>query len=62
MAETRLSTFIETDKFYRKAGELRYQTSGEDSYVYGDVNGDGRADFVIKIKGFNSLTEGDFLL
>lgn len=55
-------TFIETDKFHRTAGELRYQASGEDTYVYGDINGDGGADFVIKVKGIISFTKGDFLL
>lgn len=66
-ANTRLSGnnafhFIGKSAFTGSAGELRYQVSGADLYVYGDVNGDGRADFGIHLKGHAALYASDFLL
>lgn len=54
--------FIGKSSFSGSAGELRYQVSGADLYVYGDVNGDGRADFGIHLKGHAALYASDFLL
>jgi len=55
-------SFIGTASFHHVAGELRYVVQGADSYVYGDVNGDGVADFGILLKGVTSLTANDFIL
>lgn len=54
--------FIGTSKFHKVSGELRYEKSKGDTFIYGDVNGDGRADFSIKLEGEHTLTKGDFLL
>ena len=43
-------------------GELRYEQSGTRVYVYGDQNGDGIADFVLRIDGVTALAAGDFVL
>ena len=40
------------------AGELRCRSG----IVYGDVDGDGRADFQIALDGVSSLRESDFIL
>ena len=54
--------FIEDDAFHGKAGELRYQKKGGDTFVFGDVNGDGNADFSIRFSGKIDFDKGDFLL
>lgn len=54
--------FIGTSSFHRVAGELRYGVSGADSIVQGDVNGDGVADFSIRVVGVGTLTAADFTL
>lgn len=54
--------FIGVSAFSKTAGELRYEVKGADAFVYGDINGDGVADFSIKLLGVNSLTKADFLL
>jgi serralysin len=54
--------FIGTQKFHKTAGELRYEKSGGDTFVYGDLNGDGRADFKIVLDTSVSLLKGDFIL
>lgn len=43
--------FIGTRDFNDKAGELRYEIVKNDTYVYGDVDGNGKADFVIHLDG-----------
>jgi serralysin len=55
-------TFIEDAAFTGRAGELRYQVSGATTFVFGDVNGDRRADFAIALKGIFDLGTGDFVL
>jgi len=55
-------SFIGTASFHNVAGELRYVVQGADSYVYGDVNGDGVADFSILLKGVTALVASDFVL
>jgi len=55
-------TFIGKDGFHNKAGELRYQQTGGGALVLGDVNGDGKADFAIFLKGVTTLVKGDFYL
>jgi Ca2+-binding RTX toxin-like protein len=54
--------FIGTDSFHNVAGELRYEQLAGYTYVYGDTNGDGAADFMVRLDGMHSLTGGDFVL
>ena len=54
--------FIGTGAFTGSAGELRYQQAGGNTYVYGDTNGDGTADFMIRVDGLHSFVAGDFVL
>lgn len=54
--------FIDTAAFHKKAGELRYEKKGGDTFVHGDVNGDGKADFTIVIDASLNLKVGDFIL
>jgi Ca2+-binding RTX toxin-like protein len=55
-------TFIDTKMFSGKAGELRFVKDKADTYVYGDVNGDKSADFVLHLDVAITLTEGMFVL
>ena len=55
-------TFIGTAGFSKTADELRFEKKASDVYVYGDVNGDGKADFAIHLADIGSLSKGDFLL
>ena len=57
-----LFTFIGQHAFDKVAGELRYDVTGGNTYVYGDMNGDGVADFAIVLKGITSLSAADFHL
>lgn len=45
-----------------KIGEVRYVASASGVYVYGDQNGDGIADFMIRVDGTSSLSAADFVL
>jgi Ca2+-binding RTX toxin-like protein len=55
-------TFIGTGSFTGIAGQLRYQQTGGNTFVMGDVNGDGVADFVIHVNGLTGFVTGDFIL
>lgn len=55
-------TFIGTGAFKKVAGELRFEVVGEATKVYGDVNGDGVADFTLVMPGAGTLQASDFLL
>ncbi|PII38594.1 hemolysin [Sinorhizobium meliloti CCBAU 01290] len=61
-------TWRGTGEFSRHTGELIYKTFNpagtvdDKTIIYGDVNGDGRADFQIELSGLKSLVTGDFLL
>ncbi len=55
-------TFIGDSAFGNVAGQLRAETISGTTYVMGDVDGDGIADFVIKLDGTVPLSGGDFLL
>ena len=47
----------------RHRRELDYAGTGSDrTIVYGDVNGDGKSDFQIELRGLKNLTVGDFHL
>jgi Ca2+-binding RTX toxin-like protein len=55
-------TFIGTNDFHKKAGELRYETKKNDTFIYGDTDGDGKPNFVIELDGHFKLTGQDFIL
>ncbi|MBO3759450.1 calcium-binding protein [Ciceribacter sp. L1K22] len=55
-------SFIGEKAYSGKAGELRYVNSGGDTFIYGDVNGDKKSDFAIKIDANIDLVKGDFIL
>jgi Ca2+-binding RTX toxin-like protein len=54
--------FIGSEAFSGNAGELRFKQVVSDTVIYGDTNGDGRADFAIKLDTAVTLTAGDFNL
>jgi Ca2+-binding RTX toxin-like protein len=54
--------FIGTSAFSGKAGELRFEKKSSDTFIYGDVNGDGDADFTIHLDDPVALTQGYFIL
>lgn len=55
-------TFIGASAFSGSAGELRFQQLSGNTYVQGDTNGDGRADFWIRLDGLHTPTGSDFFL
>ena len=61
-------TWLGGAEFTRKAGQLIYRqynetgTSNDKTVVYGDVDGDGRADFQIEVAGLVTLRTADFIL
>lgn len=55
-------TFIGTEDFHEKAGELRYDKKASDTFIYADVNGDGVADFSVRLDDAVKLAKADFLL
>jgi serralysin len=55
-------TFIGTNSFSNKAGELRAVTKNGDTFIYGDLNGDGGIDVSIKLDTAVSLVSSDFIL
>jgi len=54
--------FIGTAAFSNVAGELRYQAFGADTLVMGDTDGNGVADFMIRLTGTVALVETSFVL
>ena len=52
--------FIGTAAFCDTAGELRYEQISGNTYLTGDTNGDGIADFMIKVDGSHVFTGSDF--
>lgn len=55
-------SFIGTDKFHGKAGELRFEKKASDTYVYADTNGDKKVDFSFHLDDAVKLVKADFLL
>jgi Ca2+-binding RTX toxin-like protein len=55
-------TFIGTGAFTGVAGQLRFAQSGSFTLVSGDTNGDGTADFAIRVDGLINLVAADFVL
>lgn len=54
--------WIGTKGFSGHAGELRYEKGTSHTYVYADVNGDKKADFMIDLHGSIKMYSDDFLL
>ncbi len=58
--------FIGRSAFTHSAGQLRYEfvtvNKVIETVLYGDTNGDGLADFAIRLSGQMFLTNGDFML
>ena len=55
-------TFLGAGAFDNHAAELLYQVIQGNAFVRGDVNGDGAADFTIKLQNVASLAATDFRL
>lgn len=55
-------TFVGMAAFSKKAGELRYANTSSETYIYGDVDGDGTADFSLHVDGVFTLQSSDFVL
>jgi len=54
-------SWIGDGSFSGAAGELRFVQSGGNTFVEGDIDGDGTADLVIRLDGLHDLVAGDFL-
>ena len=54
--------FTLVEAFGGKAGELLLLGIDGDVRVHGDVDGDGRADLMLTVKGVGTLVAGDFIL
>jgi hypothetical protein len=54
--------FIGTQAFHKVAGELKAYASSGNTYIAGDTNGDGSADFTIKVVGAHTFASTDFIL
>ena len=55
-------TFIGKRAFTNTAGELRYVNSTTHTTIMGDTDGDGVADFWIRLNGVHTMALGDFML
>src|SRR5690606_18095959 len=55
-------TWIGNGAFTGVAGQLHYVHAGPNTFVEGDTNGDGVADFVIRLDGLHNLGAQDFVL
>jgi Ca2+-binding RTX toxin-like protein len=55
-------TFIGDHDFSDKQGELAFHIKGGSTFIQGDVDGDGVADFSIELHGKINLTAQDFVL
>lgn len=53
--------FIGATAFGHHAGELRYQVQGTSIFLQADLNGDGLADFAIKLGNVSSITADDLI-
>lgn len=54
--------FIGTDAFTGAAGQLRFEQIGDSTFAQGDVDGDGTADFMIRLNGLHTLEASDLLI
>lgn len=55
-------SFVGTNAFSSNEGELRYEQVLSNTIISGDIDGDGVADFQIKLAGTYTLIEDDFIL
>ena len=55
-------SYLGAGAFTRHAGELRSVATATGTTIYGDLNGDGVADFLIKVSGNITLQTTDFVL
>lgn len=55
-------TFVGLEAFTNRPGELRYEVVDGNTYIHGDVDGDGIADITIKLLGAIQVSEFDFFL
>ncbi len=62
MAGNQAFNFIGKKAFSGDAGELRYVAKDGDTFIYGDMNGDQKADFAVQLKGLINFTLDDFIL
>ena len=54
--------WIGSHGFHKHAGELRAARVSGGVLVSGDTDGDGVADFAIRLKGVAAMLKGDFVL
>lgn len=54
--------FIGTQAFHNVVGELHYTVVNGSAIVEGDINGDGKADFSIKVDNVTKLSAADFVI
>ena len=54
--------YLGLGNFSGERGEVRWEWSGGNTLIYGDMNGDKNADFGIVLLGEVSLLKGDFIL
>jgi serralysin len=55
-------TFIGVSAFGNVAGQLHYEQISGNTYIEGDLNGDGVADFMIRADGLHALVGTDFVV
>lgn len=55
-------SFVGSEQFSKTAGELRFEKTASDTFIYGDVDGDGTADFAIQVAGDTSFLKEYFVL
>ena len=54
--------FIGAAAFSDDASQLRFEKTADGTYIYGDVNGDGKADFAIALHPLLTMHAADFML
>lgn len=55
-------TFIDTQKFHKKAGELHCEIKNGDTFILGDIDGNGVADLSIRLDTSLAMKGTDFIL
>ena len=55
-------TFIGSQAFHNVAGELHYIQGKSDTWIEGDTNGNGKADFIVRLDDAMTLVKEDFHL